>query len=100
MRNSILKISTKASLALLVVSEAFAASAPITGQHLEQEIGDAFGVTPAHPIDAAHDAAYDAAHSSGGLPQLDPTWFASQIFWLSITFIVLYVIFIFLLQKK
>lgn len=31
--------------------------------------------------------------SSGGLPQLDPTWFASQIFWLVITFVFLYIYF-------
>ena len=26
------------------------------------------------------------------MPQLDPTWFASQIFWLAVTFTVLYVL--------
>lgn len=31
--------------------------------------------------------------SAGGLPQFDPTWFASQIFWLLVMFAVLYVIF-------
>lgn len=31
--------------------------------------------------------------SSGGLPQFDPTWFASQVFWLIISFAILYVIF-------
>jgi F-type H+-transporting ATPase subunit b len=31
-----------------------------------------------------------AASSSGGLPQLDPTWLPSQIFWLAVTFGVLY----------
>lgn len=30
--------------------------------------------------------------STGGMPQLDPTWFASQIFWLVITFVALYVV--------
>lgn len=30
---------------------------------------------------------------SGGLPQFDPTWFASQVFWLIIAFSVLYFIF-------
>lgn len=35
----------------------------------------------------------DPAQSAGGLPQFDPTWFASQIFWLVIAFGVLYVFF-------
>lgn len=35
-----------------------------------------------------------AEHASkGGLPQFDPTWFASQVFWLVISFAVLYMIF-------
>lgn len=37
---------------------------------------------------------HDAEHvSSGGLPQFEPTWFASQIFWLAVSFAILYVIF-------
>lgn len=36
----------------------------------------------------------DAEHaSSGGLPQFDPTWFASQIFWLIVSFTLLYLVF-------
>ena len=31
--------------------------------------------------------------SSGGLPQFDPAWFPSQLFWLAVTFALLYVIF-------
>ncbi|MEM9469246.1 MAG: hypothetical protein AAF988_03700 [Pseudomonadota bacterium] len=31
--------------------------------------------------------------AKGGLPQFDPTWFASQVFWLAIAFAVLYIFF-------
>ncbi len=52
----------------------------------------------------AHDAAVTAAHGAGdavqgvhegggGLPQFDPSSFASQVFWLAIAFAVLYVVF-------
>jgi F-type H+-transporting ATPase subunit b len=41
--------------------------------------------------EAAADAAHAAAeHASSGLPQLDFTTFPSQIFWLAVTFIVLF----------
>jgi F-type H+-transporting ATPase subunit b len=39
---------------------------------------------------AAEDAAYGAAESSGGLPQLDFATWPSQLFWLALTFGVLY----------
>lgn len=41
----------------------------------------------AAPAGEAHEAA------SGGLPQFDPTWFPSQIFWLAVAFFVLYLFF-------
>lgn len=34
-----------------------------------------------------------AEHAAPGLPQMDPTWFPSQVFWLAVTFICLYVFF-------
>lgn len=40
----------------------------------------------------AHSAAADAAHASGGLPQIDFSTWPSQIVWLVITFVVLYFI--------
>lgn len=54
-----------------------------------------------------HDSAVNAAHGSepihmaegaehaskGGLPQFESTWFASEIFWIAVSFAVLYVIF-------
>lgn len=45
-------------------------------------------------IDNAMEHASSAEHaSSGGLPQFDPTWFASQVFWLAVCFGILYVVF-------
>ena len=38
----------------------------------------------------AHHGAGGGEHSSGGLPQLDPTWYASQIFWMIVIFAALY----------
>ncbi|MEM9496102.1 MAG: ATP F0F1 synthase subunit B [Pseudomonadota bacterium] len=40
----------------------------------------------------AAETAADAAHGgeSGGLPQFDPTWWPSQLFWLAVTFGFLY----------
>ncbi len=38
-------------------------------------------------------AAEDKAAASGGLPQFDPTWFPSQLFWLAIAFGVMYLFF-------
>lgn len=51
-------------------------------------------VDAAH-ADAAHGAADAAAHGGGGvgLPQFDPSSFASQVFWLAIMFVVLYAFF-------
>ena len=46
--------------------------------------GEAHGDTAHHGADHA---------SSGGLPQFDPTWFASQMFWLAVMFAILYVVF-------
>lgn len=39
--------------------------------------------------------AADGEEHAGGasLPQFDPTWFASQLFWLSLSFVILYVLF-------
>lgn len=42
-----------------------------------------------------HGAAHGAEHASAGLPQFDVTSFPSQIFWLFVAFIILYIIFSF-----
>lgn len=41
----------------------------------------------------ASEAAHEAKHGGGGLPQFDPTSWPSQIFWLAVFFIVLYFVF-------
>ena len=41
--------------------------------------------------DAGHGAA-EAAHGSGGMPQLDFSTYANQIFWLVVTLVVIYFI--------
>ncbi len=48
------------------------------------------GLTPTLIESPAHDAVEQA---SGGLPQFDPTWWPSQIFWLALCFVVLYFVF-------
>ena len=35
---------------------------------------------------------FPAHAADGGMPQLDPTWFPSQIFWLAVSFVALYAI--------
>ena len=69
------------SLAFIIASEALAAD------DTHGLVYDIEHVDPHGPVgDATHEA-------SAGLPQLDPTWFASQIFWLLIVFGALYFIF-------
>lgn len=78
-------IATQISLAVLTAGEVLAESA---GHH-----ADAHAKT-VH--DAAHAvSSHGAEHASGGggLPQLDPTWYPSQLFWLLITFGCLYILF-------
>lgn len=48
----------------------------------------------AHAVtEAAHAVAAHGAEHSSGLPQLDPATYPSQIFWLVIMFVVLYIVF-------
>ncbi len=37
--------------------------------------------------------AAEGGEKTGGLPQLDPTWFPGQLFWLFLTFVTLYLFF-------
>ncbi len=46
----------------------------------------------ASPLLAAQ-AEHGEEHASGGLPQFDPHWWPSQIFWLAVCFTVLYTVF-------
>ena len=99
MKNAFLKFGVKASLLVYgIVSwteEAFAVDS-------EDYIG-AGSSAPEYGGDSDHDAAYAAEHAgeyadgahkaTSGLPQMDTTWFPSQVFWLAVTFFCLYVIF-------
>lgn len=50
------------------------------------EVGEALAITES--------ALHAEAHTEkGGLPQFEPDWFASQVFWLIVAFALLYVIF-------
>lgn len=79
-------------LLLVRVPAAMAEPAPEHGE-VDPVAAHGAAVDAAH-ADAAH-AAADAAHGGGGvgLPQFDPSSFASQVFWLAIMFVVLYVFF-------
>ncbi|MBI2233772.1 MAG: hypothetical protein HYU57_01995 [Micavibrio aeruginosavorus] len=82
--------ATLSCLAAFGIQAAFAESDPVQAV---QESPDAHAEAMTHGVaDAAHGAA-DAAHGSGGLPQFDPSDFASQIFWLAIAFGLMYLIF-------
>lgn len=49
-------------------------------------------LTPGHGAEAAVHAAEDAAHGAGGLPQLDSTTWPGQLFWLAVTFGILFIL--------
>ena len=93
MKTLFTRIAVTASLALMFAGGALAADGHAHGNFHGLEVDK---------TDLVHDATHGAAHavaehgehaSSAGLPQLDPTWFANQLFWLTITFVTLYVIF-------
>lgn len=88
MRRHIAHITIVASLTLLKVGEAVAASS----SHDGHGHGNFHGLE-VDGVDLAHAAVKHAEKSTSGLPQLDPTWFASQLFWLAATFGALYLIF-------
>ncbi len=102
MNTTFLKYSVKASLLFFVAAEAFAAdsedyvgsgsAAPEYEVHESGKLVEK-GAAGEHGAERAVDQA-DAAHqATSGLPQMDPTWFPSQIFWLAVTFLCLYIMF-------
>ncbi|MBL8783203.1 MAG: F0F1 ATP synthase subunit B' [Alphaproteobacteria bacterium] len=50
------------------------------------------GETPTEELHTGTEAAHDAHGAKPGLPQLDISTFASQLFWLLISFVILYVV--------
>ena len=73
-----------ASLVTIMAGEAWAATSYGEGEEL---IHDIETVNPHGPVG-------DGVHEAGsGLPQLDPTYYASQVFWLVLTFVGLYILF-------
>ncbi len=110
-----LKIWFIASLAVFAAGGAFAADSSTSYQGLKIEpidnlIEEGAGHDADHvpetgeayddghnPLEAATHSEVDhteeAHHASAGMPQMDPTYFPSQIFWLAITFLCLYIIF-------
>lgn len=50
------------------------------------------GETPIEELHTGTEAAHDAHGAKPGLPQLDISTFASQLFWLLISFVILYVV--------
>lgn len=75
---------------LFMAGAAFAADDQHGSPHVTEEI-DPF-VDVENALDIVHDA-HGAHESAVGLPQMDPTWFASQLFWLAVVFVFLYIIF-------
>ncbi len=104
MNTFFLKFGAQASLALLWAGEAFAAdSSDYVGKNSAApdyivkdgavHAVDKHGETAAQAGEHAAEHVEAAHHATPGLPQMDPTWFPSQIFWLAVTFLCLYVIF-------
>lgn len=58
-----------------------------------KNINSAFMILVSALVMARPALAEGEAHHSGGLPQFDPTSWPSQIFWLAVFFVVLYVVF-------
>ncbi|HEY8191386.1 MAG TPA: hypothetical protein VIG74_03090 [Alphaproteobacteria bacterium] len=86
---AVLRRISKPSAALFCMAafgfhDAFAAPEPIGHEE------DAHGEMAADGAGHAADAAHDAAHESAGLPQLDVATYPGQIFWLAVTFAILY----------
>ncbi len=73
-------------------SLSWAADDAIHGDETTDHIVDEHALTGDHTLDNAAQAV-EHAESKGGLPQFDPEWFASQVFWLVIFFGFLYFFF-------
>ncbi len=86
------RIGVSAFLLGMSVSQAFAGlnHAISTGEHESSAHDIAGNVVAGH---LAHGAAAAAEHHAGGLPQLDPSSYPGQAFWLVVVFVFMYVFF-------
>ncbi len=86
------------ALYLFTISSAFSAEDIHGADHsVVDAAADGIHVDKTHnelALGAEEAVHHGAEHASkGGLPQFDPTWFASQVFWLAVAFAILYVVF-------
>ncbi len=105
MKRLLLNTLLAASLVILMTGGVMAApdATPVDSQ-ISEEIGEHGELLAQDPVEAELESSmhiendgvvHDDAHhgEGGGLPQLDPTWFASQSFWLLLMFGTLYLLF-------
>lgn len=89
--------------AVLILLALLFAAAPLSAQAKEEGHGHntSLSAEESAEVTAEFDEALDGlvhpddehGAASGGLPQFDPTWFPSQIFWLAVAFAFLYLFF-------
>jgi len=92
MKTAFLKLSLKATLPLIMMTNvAFSADLKTP---LMENTAKTLGPQVLPVIEMGQNQIRHTEHApSAGLPQMDVTWFPSQIFWMCFVFVVLYVVF-------